>query len=152
MSGTPDCGELEFVVINSGSSSDVSSRHDFVEVVDNDLLVYCDWHTKKTGAFDVNVAARLKWFVSEMSTPVTFRVILNENCNKPGPYGLTPAETKDEIRSALDANDRVFTYGEIVLVIFFFILSTFLGAAIAYMLVSPVKVSGCSKVSAEQVK
>ena len=89
MSGTPNCGALEYVVINSGSGA--TNRHDFVEVVDNELHVFCDWYIKQTGTFDVNVAARLKWFATEMSTPVTFRITLNENCNKPGPYGLTPA-------------------------------------------------------------
>ena len=145
MTGTQCCGELEYVI-----TGDDAATFDFVEIVDNDLLVYCDWYTKKTGTFTVNVASRLKWFVTEMSEPVSFKITLKENCNKPGPYGSTSAEITEAINHSLDHNDQVFTYGQIVLVLFFFILSTFLGAAIAYMLVSPIKISGCSKVTDEQ--
>ena len=62
MTGTPSCGELEYVI-----TSEDAAKLDFVEIVDSDLLVYCDWYTKQTGTFTVDVASRLKWFVTEMS-------------------------------------------------------------------------------------
>ena len=138
MSETPSCGELEYVV------ADITD-YDFVEVVDNELRLYCDWYTAKTGTFNVNISARLKWYVTETSIPVTFRITLNENCNIQAPNLMS---TKQLVSS--DDSDRIFTYGQIVLVIILFILSTLLGAAIAYLLVSPVRVNGCSKVSSEQ--
>ena len=53
-----------------------------MEIIDNELYVYCDWYTKETGSFEVSVAARLKWFVTEMSETVTFKISLNSSCNQ----------------------------------------------------------------------
>lgn len=130
MAGAQSCGDLEYIIENA-------SNFDFVEVVGNELQVYCGWYTKQTGTFDVNIKARLKWFETETSDPVSFKITLGESCNKQAPIQGIEA----------DNSDRVFTYGQIVLVLFLFILSTLLGALIAYLLVSPVRVTGCTRVA-----
>ena len=140
MSGTPSCGDIEYIL--TGNESETQTQYDFVEIIDSELIVYCDWYTQETGSFEVSVAARLKWFATEMSETVTFKITLNENCNKPQvTIGETQALQTQAIQTVLDGNDRVFSYGEIVLVLGLFIVSTFLGAAIAYLFISPVKTS-----------
>ena len=79
---SPSCGEIEYVLSGNQFAVDdtepnTTSMYDFVEIIDSELVVYCDWYTQETGSFEVSVAARLKWFASEMSTPVTFQIMLN---------------------------------------------------------------------------
>ena len=143
---SPSCGEIEYVLSGNQFAGDdtepnTTSMYDFVEIIDSELVVYCDWYTQETGSFEVNVAARLKWFASEMSTPVTFQIMLNQNCNKRMVVSETPEQKQEAIQSVFDSNDQVFSYGEIVLVLALFIVSTFLGAAIAFLFISPVNAS-----------
>ena len=143
---SPSCGEIEYVLSGNQLAGDdtepnTTSMYDFVEIIDSELVVYCDWYTQETGSFEVSVAARLKWFASEMSTPVTFQIMLNQNCNKRMVVSETPEQKQEAIQSVFDSNDQVFSYGEIVLVLALFIVSTFLGAAIAFLFISPVNAS-----------
>lgn len=148
MTVTPSCGDIEYVLMGktAGEGTEAASpMYDFVEVIDSELVVYCDWYTKETGTFEVNVAARLKWFATEMSEPVTFKITLNENCNKASAGGAsssTATATEAALSSVIDqSSDRVFSYGEIVLVLGLFLVSTMIGAGIAYLFIGPVRAS-----------
>lgn len=145
------CGDLEFVLTDNLSAT--QGTVDFAEIDGNNLHFYCDWYTQETGTFDVYVAARLKWFKTELSQPVTFRVTLNSHCNKSAlavTTGVTPSvlvhsTTSESVNALLslepESDGRILEYGHVVLFFAIFAVTILVGAAIAASLLNAPSIS-----------